>query len=270
MDSVMELFEQRRSVRTFDGRELEARDLGELEAFLGSLWNPFDVPVTFRLLPAEELGLKSPVIVGEHLYVAAKVPRAKNSDAACGYEFERLCLQAATMGIGTVMMAGTMNRGEFEEAMDLAEFEYLPMVSPLGYPAERMSLRERLMRASIGADTRLPFEKLFFEDSFDQPLTPERAGRLAKPLEAVRLAPSAANKQPWRMVVLDGSVHLYLHRSIGSSMNGDVQMADMGIAQLHFDLAAAEEGLGVHLVWANPGIPVPDETEYVGTIRILA
>ena len=269
MASVMELIESRRSVRSFDGRELEPGDLAAIEEFLERLRNPFDVPVTFRILDAEEHGLKSPVIVGERRYVATRVRRSKNSDAACGYEFERLCLFAASMGVGTVMMAGTMNRGVFEEVLQLAENEYMPLVSPVGYPAAHMSLRERAMRLSIGADDRLPFEQLFFDGSFERPLAPERAGELARPLEAIRLAPSAANKQPWRVVVIGDELHLYLHRSINSSMNGDVQGADMGIAQAHFDLVAGEQGMKVHLKWSNPGIPVPDDTEYIGTIQIV-
>lgn len=269
MASVMELIESRRSVRSFDGRELEPEDLAALKEFMGRLRNPFDVAVEFRLLDAEEHGLKSPVIVGERTFVAAKVRRAKNCDAACGYEFERLCLFAASLGVGTVMMASTMNRGVFEEVLQLAENEYMPLVSPVGYPAAHMSLRERAMRLSIGADDRLPFDQLFFEGSFERPLAPERAGELAQPLEAIRLAPSAANKQPWRVVVMGDELHLYLHRSINGTMNGDVQVADMGIAQAHFDLVAGEQGMKVHLKWSNPGIPVPDDTEYIGTIQIV-
>jgi len=55
-----------------------------------------------------------------------------------------------------------------------------------------MSVRETMMRKAIKADERLPFEELFFRGTFDTPLTMDRAGKLAIPLEMVRLAPSAA------------------------------------------------------------------------------
>jgi len=38
----------------------------------------------------------------------------------------------------------------------------MPCVSPLGYPAEKMSLRETLMRKGIQADKRMDFDRLFF------------------------------------------------------------------------------------------------------------
>ena len=79
----------------------------------------------------------------------------------------------------------------------------MPCVSPLGYPAKKMSLRETLMRKGVRADSRIGFRELFFDGSFDKPLKEEQAGELLEVLEAVRLAPSAVNKQPWRVVLLD-------------------------------------------------------------------
>ncbi len=83
-------------------------------------------------------------------------------------------------------------------------------------------------------------EELFFDGAFDTPLTKEKAESLAIPLEMIRLAPSAVNKQPWRVVVVDNTVHFYLKRSKGFSKEGklDMQMIDMGIALCHFALAA--------------------------------
>ena len=34
-------------------------------------------------------------------------------------------------------------------------------------------------------------------------------------------------------------------------------------------LALCEQGMKVHLKWSNPGIPVPAETEYIGSIQIM-
>lgn len=53
-----------------------------------------------------------------------------------------------------------------------------------------------------------------------------------------RLAPSAVNKQPWRIVVADNKAHFYLKRSKGFGHEGklDMQMIDMGIALCHFAL----------------------------------
>ena len=39
----------------------------------------------------------------------------------------------------------------------------------------------------------------FYDGGFDKPLIPEQAYALAQPPEMVQWAPSAVNKQPWRV-----------------------------------------------------------------------
>ena len=146
----------------------------------------------------------------------------------------------------------------------------MPCVSPLGYPAKKMSIREAMMRKGIKADTRMKFSELFFNGSFDRPLTEENAGKLAEALEGVRLAPSAVNKQSWRVVVCGDKAHFYEKRSKGyvTPDGWDVQKIDMGIALCHFDLAAQESGLNVSLQICDPGIPCHEETVYTATFVI--
>ena len=48
--SAKEMIKQRKSVRTFDGKTLSDEDRRNLENYIHSLANPFNVPVDFRLL----------------------------------------------------------------------------------------------------------------------------------------------------------------------------------------------------------------------------
>jgi len=82
----------------------------------------------------------------------------------------------------------------------LKEDEVMPAVTPIGYAADKRSIRESMMRKGMKSDSRLPFEELFFHGSFQNPLNESDAGIWQLPLEMVRLAPSATNKQPWRVV----------------------------------------------------------------------
>ena len=84
----------------------------------------------------------------------------------------------------------------------------------------------------------------------------------------MRLAPSAVNKQPWRVIVNGGAAHFYCKRSKGFSSGGtlDMQMIDMGIALCHFELAAKECGLKAAFVQADPHLT--DDMEYVGSYRV--
>ncbi len=270
MENIKDLVKNRRSVRTYDGREITAEDKAKLCEFMENIPNPYGMKVDFKLMDTGEHGLKCPVVIGTDLYVGGKIKRAPSAFEAFGYSFEMLVLYAQSLGIGTVWLGGTMNRPAYEAAMELSEDEMMPCASPFGYPAKKMSLRESMMRKAIKADERLPFEELFLDGSFDAPLNEEKAGELACPLEMVRWAPSAVNKQPWRAVVVGNAVHFYLKRSSGfaASEKLDMQRIDMGIALCHFDLAACELGMKPCFAEEDPRIPDDDGTVYIASYRM--
>ena len=270
MNNITEHMKERRSVRTYDGRTVDESTKEQLLSFANSIHNPFGIPVAFRFLDARKNELTCPVVSGTELFVGGKIKNAPNASAAFGYSFEEFVLYAQSLGLGTVWIGGTMNRNAFEIAMELAEDEVMPCVSPLGYPAKKKSLRENMMRKAIKADARLPFEALFFDGSFDAPLQQKTAGQFAAPLEMVRLAPSAVNKQPWRVVITDNTAHFYLKRSKGFSHDGklDMQMIDIGIALCHFALSAKENGLDAQLVQKDPKIVSDPEVVYIASYTL--
>ena len=250
----LETVRNRRSVRTFDGMPLTAEHREQISRFLDTVTNPYDIPVSFKLLDKAQYGLSSPVIAGDTLYVAAKAPAVPHSEEAFGYAFEQL-------GIGTTWIGGTMKREPFEKAIQLADGERMYCVSPLGYPAEKMSLKETAMRAAVQAEKRRPAKELFFEQDFSTPLT-GCTGKIKNALIAVRYAPSAVNRQPWRIVKCGSLFHFYLKHSRGyAGDKGDIQKVDMGIALYHFMRVA-----GGTLKIADPGLAVPEGTEYTATV----
>ncbi len=268
--SAKEEIKRRKSIRTFDREPVKKTDTDLLEHFFGSRENPFGADVEFRILDAKKYKLSSPVISGAKLYMAAKIKRVKNYEIALGYGFEEVCLFAQHLNIGSVMLASTLNRKAFEEAMEVSEGEVMPVASPIGYPAERMSLREILMRKSLKSDERLPFGELFYDKSFGTSLKEENAGRYADALSAVVRAPSAANKQPWRCVVSDeNTVHFYEKKTMKDSPLGDVQKVDMGIALCHFNLVMEEEGSEGAFVDDDPCFAVPENVHYITTYKFL-
>ena len=259
----LELIRHRRSVRTFDGTPLHPEDVEKLLRFADSIETPYDISVTWKLLSAKADGLSSPVIVGTDTYIAGKLRRQPHAEEAFGYAFEKLVLYAESLGIGTTWIAGTMDRPAFEKAMALIADEVMPCVSPLGYPAKRMSLRETMMRKGIKADSRIDFSELFFDGSFDKPLSENTPCKDA--LEMVRWAPSAVNKQPWRVVVDGKQAHFYEKKSKGyvDATGWDLQKVDLGIALYHFAYAFDEN---VQLSIADPSLSAPDGVEYVATL----
>jgi len=145
--------------------------------------------------------------------------------------------------------------------------------------ADLEQARKGLLRRVTKAESRLPWETLFFDQKFGAPLLRESAGRFAKMLDLIRLAPSGSNKQPWRIVKDGETWHFYLERTPGYGKGlatrllgskgaafPDIQRIDLGIAICHFDLASREMGVTGTWVVEEPtlgGQPAP--TEYVAS-----
>lgn len=262
--NCLELIKTRRSVRSFDGEALRPEDREKLAAFAQTIQNPYGIPVDFVFLDAKEHGLSSPVIVGEGLYVAGLIERRAHAEEAFGYSFEKLLLYAWSLGVGSTWIGGTMKRELFERAAGLSAGRLMPCVSPLGYPAKKMSVRESLMRKGVKADERKPASELFFDGDLRTPLVVGDA-KLADALEMLRFAPSAVNRQPWRVVREGESFHFYLRHDKGyvGAATGDLQKVDMGIALCHFLY-----GLDGELLLADPGLSCETGTEYIATVRL--
>jgi len=268
MSSLSEIIRTRKSVRTFDGKPLRPEDREKLEEYAAGITDPFGVPVSFVFLDADANGLSSPVLAGEKLYVAGKVKKVPCADEAFGYSFEKLVLYAWSSGIGTTWIGGTMKRELFESAAGLADGERMPCISPLGYPAKKRSVKEIMMRKGVGADNRLQAEKFFFENSFDYPLSGTKKEEIADLIEMVRWAPSAVNKQPWRIVLKDGAYHFYEKKNKGfvSEATGDLQRIDVGIALCHFVMGLEERSEHPRVLADDPGIALPENIEYIATV----
>ncbi|MBR6396653.1 MAG: nitroreductase family protein [Lachnospiraceae bacterium] len=260
----------RRSVRTFDGNDVEPEVLKDLEEFAAKIENPYGIPVRFKFLNAKEYGLSSPVLSGEKLYVSAMMKKGEHAEEAYGYSFEALLVHAHKLGLGTVWIGGTMPRDKFEKASDLTEGELMPCVSPLGKAADKMGVKEVLMRKGVGADKRFDFGDLFFKGDFETPLSENDARKcgIYEALEAVRWAPSAVNKQPWRIVVCGNVAHVYEKHDKGYiNENYDLQKIDIGIALYRLEQGILDAGKTPKFVCKDPGIIIPSQTDYVASIE---
>jgi hypothetical protein len=126
----------------------------------------------------------------------------------------------------------------------------VPAVTSIGYISQKEQ-RGVTIRQLVGGHNRKPWDNLFFREKFGIPLSSDEAGPYAVPLEMVRIAPSASNKQPWRIIKDGDSWHFYMQRTKGYGdtltfklLNiADLQRVDMGIAMCHFEMAAGELGL---------------------------
>ncbi len=278
---ITEIIEQRFSCRTYRDTPVAARTREELAVFLSSLdTGPFGAAPRFKLVAATEGDAEALRGLGTYGFIRdaagfilGAVGEGPKNLEDFGYRMEEAILFATALGLGTCWLGGTFTQSSFARRMALRDGELMPCVVSVGYISEQRGLVDRLIRRGAGSRSRLPWERLFFDASFDRPLSRQAAGAYAEPLEMVRLGPSASNKQPWRVVRGVGAWHFYLRRTPGylEGLGGlfvraDLQRVDLGIALCHFELTAREAGLAGRWALDQPDVEPPDElTEYTAS-----
>ena len=145
---------ERKSVRSYDTRPLNPEVRDRLNAAMDEILSedtPFSAPMRIQWLEGksgdepQKLSTYG-VIRGAQSFLGVTVKNVPTAPETVGYRFEKLVLKATEMGLGTCWMAGTFNRSQFENAMDIAADELFPIISPIGYPAEKPNLINGLFR----------------------------------------------------------------------------------------------------------------------------
>lgn len=275
--SAKDLIQSRYSCRSFEQQPLQASDRDRLADFLaGLVTGPLANRARFRLVAATESDRESLRGLGTYGFVkgaAGFIIGASPADESgledLGYLLERAVLEATDLGLGTCWLGGSFTKSSFARKIKATKDEIVPAVVAVGYPAQ--GSRENWVRQRAGGERRLPREQLFCAETFGRPLDTADAGPYAEALEAVRWAPSASNKQPWRLVRSADRWHLYLRRTKGYARRGpvslllkiaDLQRVDMGIAMCHFELVTREQGLtGRWMVEQPPPMRGPAASE---------
>jgi len=271
---ITDIIKKRKSCRTYSDKPVEKETKKQVLQFIADLKKPpfgssarfemVDLNLNFTGKVAGTYG----VIKGAETFIAGIVEKAPGDMEDVGYLFERIILYATAIGLDTCWMGASFSREMFAEKITLKSEETLPVVSPIGYRAGRRSLTDLAFHVSAGSKNRKPWPEIFFYRTFNEPLNKNSAGELEVPLEMVRLAPSAVNKQPWRLIADDSGVHFFLKRTAGfkSMFTMDLQRIDMGIAMCHFELAAGIDCINGLWKIENPDISsVPKDVEYIAS-----
>lgn len=264
MNNVMKTIESRYSVRNYIDKPIEKEKLNIIKTFMEeNKKGPMGNEVTFHLIDASEhdkAELKSLItygmISGATSYIVGVVKPGEYAMEDFGYCMEKLILKVSELGLGTCWLGGTFNRGGFAKQVNLSGEELLPCITPIGYTADKRTLKENFIRTLVGAKKRKNPEVLFFENNFNTSLNLDTIGSYSKVLEALRLGPSASNKQPWRIIKdSQGLYHIFLEEDekYNNTFSGiKIQNIDMGIAMCHFDLAARELGITGQWIKSKP------------------
>ena len=276
--SILDIIQERTSWRTYASDPIPAETLKDLTQHFTDplLTGPFNSEARLRfeifsfpeINPAEKRKLGTyGLISGAHTFIVGAINKFKYAWVAYGYAFEWIILKATDLGLGTCWLGGTFNRSEFAERIQLKEEEWLPAISPLGLMKDR-TLKERVIRWAVKAKNRKPWLDMFMYNTFTQPLTPELADVYKTPLKMVRLGPSTANLQPWR-ILLDSNTHqwhFYLTPRTPQSHDRFTTLfhLDIGIAMCHFELACRQLNLpGTWQIYSQSEIPNIPSLQYI-------
>ncbi len=272
--SIIQIINQRTSRRAYEQRELEAKRLKKIKQIAEKKFvGPFGGKSRYQLISSEskdqtekrKLGTYG-FIRGARYFILGILNQEKKNIVDFGYSFEKIILKMTELGYGTVWLGSTYRYNQFEVCANLKENEYIAAISPVGFALENPKIYEKLIWRGIGARKRKPWAGLFFLNDFTTPLTERDAGKYATALEMVRIAPSARNEQPWRVVKEEetNTFHFYLQLIQGRDADKlpAMKQMDMGIALCHFELAAKEEKLNGKLELKNPELDTLGKNRY--------
>lgn len=268
--SVEDAVLRRVSVRNYKMQAILDKDMQSLLEFIQSLKNPFNGTLNFHFFTQSNASLSRKlgtygVIKGAQHFMGTSIKLEGYALEACGYAMEMVMLYLASQGIGSCWLGGTFDHKAFTRELNIPSDEVLLAISPMGYAHDHRHLQEIVMQRIVKARQRSPWELLFFDTNFETPLNREKINNYAFACDMVRLAPSASNKQPWRIVYDTQGFHFYEYKSPGysSMFPYDIQRIDMGIAAAHFEAAAWEKGLAGYFSFThNQSIVTPKNMLY--------
>jgi len=238
--TIIEAIEQRKSIRNYTGKPLSSEHIDSITRYIAGLKAPFGAKARIEFMHQDtgneriKLGTYG-YIGGASDFLALISEPGLLAKESAAYMFEQAILFCTGLGLGTCWLGGAFSRKDFTKYLELKENEKLTIVSPIGYINDKKRFSEILIGAEKNHSSRKPFESLFFDKDFTKPLTGELAGVYRKPLEMVRLGPSANNMQSWRVVLDEGRLHFYQHLSIIK-----FTAIDLGIALCHFEQTCRE------------------------------
>ena len=271
---MQQAIEARKSTRTFQNKSLTQDDLGKISGYLNmaeNLLGPFGHQFEFDLLIEPEEGKKDQIgtygfIKNPQGYILGSSIIETKSLFDYAYALENIVLYLTTIGVGTCWLGGRFKKQEALSRLTPAENEIIPAIIPIGYTHEKGRPKEKMIRRVLGASTRKPNDELFFYEDFDKPLG-DRAKDFQGALHYVRMAPSAQNKQPWRLLFSTdmSQVHFYVTNPLADNplYMCEPQYLDVGIAFNHFKAGLDETGIAGNLQMAEPDIDIPAGLFYI-------
>ncbi len=259
---------ERHSVRRYDSAPLDASTLAQVEEIVQQVRplvssNQMDVLRRDHAIDkdlATILDVYGRFISPPHA-LAPYIRGEKHLLTDLGYRVEQVAVRLTQLGVESCYVGALRREEQVRERLELPAQARIGAFLVFGRPATSIGGRafNALISSVVGGSKRLPVTRIFFQDSFDHPVSPP--AELEPLIEAARYAPSAVNAQPWRFLWRDGRLSLFVtrdNRRYGGGANAAYRLYDGGICMANVSLAM--EALDVPGAWTlceatDPSLP---------------
>jgi nitroreductase len=271
----------RKSVRTFNGSPPIGEHVASIHSYLddpksmtGPLGHQFRIQLLTDVEGDEQIGTYGYTKGFRALLVAISRPE-RIALFEMAYVLHGLVLHLTSAGVQTVWMGGAFSREDVIKSTGIAYDEIIAAIVPLGYAHDRKRLIDYAAPLVLKATKRKPLDDGCFLGDFETSLG-ANAGPLYTALDVARRAPSAKNRQPWRVVVSHDQrrIHLYaafsLRKEVGTGRKQYAcppEYLDLGIYFRSLEIGLLHSGQRGMLMVEDPGIAVPStkDIEYIAT-----
>ncbi|MCD8502002.1 MAG: hypothetical protein LRY71_10395 [Bacillaceae bacterium] len=139
MINIVDVMRNRRSVRTFEKREIEKKEVENIQQYLDTtahLFGPFGTKINVDFIPViknkTDRGIKLGTygfIKNPQAYLVGRVENEQKKLIEFGYVFEKLVLYLTRIGLGTCWLGGSFTRYSFEKEVELKNGEIIPCIN---------------------------------------------------------------------------------------------------------------------------------------------
>lgn len=223
----------RQSTRRYSDSPISKDRLNRLRAFM---------PEVIPLLPSEQTAFEIQPHKGNTMKIAAYAKNEATSFINAAFMLQQMDLFIQTNGMGALWNATVRATEKQHQGL------------PYGICLVFGMSKESPVRMSIGQ-----FERKQPDEISNKPELPL--------VEAVRLAPSARNRQPWYLTCKEGSIDFYCRKSsfIDNTLLKGLHWFDIGIAVCHAALALQQEGFSPTAIMRPDA---PDKEGYIYGISL--
>lgn len=244
----------RKSIRHFKMEPVEKRILEQILNFTKYLSKiSLSHKAEFELLDSiayKKLAGGAFMVKAPH-YLVLSLDREEGSLVYCGYLMEHMALYLVTKGIASCFIEGSNSVVSPRAKAGCFRFAIAFGNTDKGLYKEKRT------------ENRLDLKELCtFKEETD--------ANIMTMLQAARLAPSAMNSQPWRFVVYNNRIHVFMKREKGMIKKYlEIRKVDMGMVLANLMIAAEEVWLDTKIVKREDiAERIFEKKEYLCTVKI--